>query len=91
MTTGMPAALAFLMLGHSAPGLGSVTAMPSTLLLIASSISWACWVGSSLLEYFSVMLSLAAAAIAPCRMMSQNVSPAAAWVIIATVKCFVLA
>ena len=59
--------------------------MPSTLLLIASSISCACWVGSSLFEYFRVMLSLAAAAIAPCLMMSQNVSPAAAWVITAIV------
>ena len=91
MTTGMPAALAFWMVGHSAPGLGSVTAMPSTLLLIASSISWACLVGSGSLEYFSVMLSLAAAAVAPDLMMSQNVSPGEAWVIIATVKCFVLA
>jgi hypothetical protein len=59
--------------------------MPSTLLLIASSISWACLVGSSALEYFSVMLSLAAAAVAPDLMMSQNVSPAEAWVIIAIV------
>ena len=61
MTTGMPAALAFWIVGQSAPGLGSVTARPSTLLLIASSISWDCLVGSSLLEYFSVMLSSAAA------------------------------
>src|SRR5580693_4858385 len=91
MTTGMPAALAFWMVGHSAPGLGSVTAMPLTLLLIASSISWACLVGSGSLEYFSVMLSLAAAAVAPALMMSQNVSPGEAWVIIATVKFFVLA
>jgi hypothetical protein len=37
------------------------------------------------LEYFSVMLSLAAAAIAPCRMMSQNVSPGSACVIMAIV------
>src|SRR5579863_5952266 len=91
MTTGIPAALAFSMVGHSAPGLGSVTAMALTRLLIASWISWACWVGSSLLEYFRVMLSLAAAADAPARMMSQNVSPAAAWVIMAIVYRGVLA
>ena len=46
MTTGIPAALAFWIVGHSACGSGSVTAMPSTWLLIASWISWACWVGS---------------------------------------------
>ena len=68
-----------------AAGSGSVTAMPLTWLLIASWISWACWVGSSLLEYLSVMLSLAAAAVAPARMMSQKVSPGAACVIMATV------
>ena len=50
MTTGIPAATAFLIDGQIACGLGSVTAMPSTLLLIASWISVACWVGSSLLE-----------------------------------------
>jgi hypothetical protein len=72
MTTGIPAALAFWICGHSAPGLGSVTAMPSTLLLIASSISWACLVGSGSLEYFSVMLSLAAAAVAPAPMIYQK-------------------
>jgi hypothetical protein len=37
------------------------------------------------LEYLKAMLSLAAAARAPCRMMSQNVSPGEAWVIMATV------
>ena len=73
------------MVGHSAVGLGSVTAMPLTWLLIASSISWACLVGSGSDEYFRVMLSLAAAAVAPCLMMSQKVSPGSAWVIIATV------
>ena len=41
--------------------------------------------GSGSLEYLSVTLSLAAAAVAPARMMSQNVSPGAAWVIIAIV------
>ena len=59
--------------------------MPLTLLLIASWISVACWVGSSSLEYFRVMLSLAAAAVAPARMMSQKVSPGAACVIMAIV------
>ncbi len=85
MTTGMPAAVAFLIVGHSAVGLGSVTAMPLTWLLIASVISWDCFVGSGSAEYFSVMLSLAAAAVAPARMRSQNVSPGSAWVIMATV------
>ena len=85
MTTGIPAAFAFWMVGQMAAGAGSVTAMPLTLLLIASVISWACLVGSGSLEYLSVMLSLAAAAVAPARMMSQKVSPGAAWVIIATV------
>jgi hypothetical protein len=85
MTTGIPAALAFWIDGQMAAGSGSVTAMPLTWLLIASWISWACWVGSWLLEYLSVMLSLADAALAPARMMSQKVSPGAAWVIIANV------
>ena len=85
MTTGIPAALACLTDGQMAAGAGSVTAMPLTLLLMASWISWACLVGSGSLEYLSVTLSLAAAAVAPARMMSQNVSPGAAWVIIAIV------
>jgi hypothetical protein len=38
-----------------------------------------------LLEYFSVTLSLAAAAVAPALMMSQKVSPGAACVIMAMV------
>src|SRR5262249_60925236 len=50
MTTGIPAATAFLIVGQMAAGLGSVTAMPSTLLLIASWIRVACLVGSWLLE-----------------------------------------
>ena len=50
MTTGIPAALAFRIAGHSACGSGSVTAIPSTWLLISSWISWACCVGSWLLE-----------------------------------------
>ena len=36
MTTGIPAATAFWMVGQMAAGSGSVTAMPATLLLIAS-------------------------------------------------------
>jgi hypothetical protein len=85
MTTGMPAALALPIVGHSAAGLGSVTAIPPTWLLIASVMSWACWVGSSLLEYLRLMLSLAAAAVAPALMMSQKVSPGEACVIMAIV------
>src|SRR5262249_10364114 len=50
MTTGIPAATAFLIVGQMAAGAGSVTAMPLTLLLIASWISVACLVGSSSLE-----------------------------------------
>src|ERR1700750_239383 len=85
MTTGIPAATACLIVGHSAPGLGSVTAMPLTWLLIAAVISAACLVGSSLLEYLSVTLSLDAAAFAPLRILSQKVSPGEAWVIMAIV------
>src|SRR5207245_10670390 len=85
MTTGIPADTACLIVGHSAPGLGSVTAMPLTWLLIALVISAACLVGSGSEEYLSVMLSLAAAAFAPLRILSQKVSPGAAWVIMATV------
>ena len=50
MTTGIPAATAFLIVGQMAAGLGSVTAMPSTLLLIADWIRVACLVGSGSLE-----------------------------------------
>ena len=50
MTTGILASTAFLIVGHSACGSGSVTAIPSTWLLIASVISWACLVGSGSLE-----------------------------------------
>ncbi len=85
MTTGIPAAVAFWIVGQMAAGSGSVTAMPSTLLLIASWIRLDCWVGSSLFEYLTVMLSLAAAAVAPARMMSQKVSPGEACVIMAIV------
>src|SRR5438270_1535518 len=90
-TTGMPAAIAFLTTGSSAGGSGRVTASPSTLLSIARWIRLALLaeVGSD--EYLSVTLSLPAAAWAPLRMMSQNVSPGAAWVTIAKVICGVLA
>ena len=50
MTTGMPAARAFWIVGHSAWGFGSVTAMPLTWALTASWIRAACLVGSSSLE-----------------------------------------
>ena len=91
MTIGIPAALAFATSGQMAAGSGSVTAMPLTRLLIASWIRLACWVGSSLLEYLKLMLSLLAAAVAPALMMSQKVSPGAAWVIMAKVYRGVLA
>src|SRR3954464_4884002 len=81
----MPAAIAFLMVPARAPVFGSVTAMPSTFLSIAAWISWACLVASGSFEYCSSTLSLAAAASAPLRMMSQKVSPGAWWVIMATV------
>src|SRR5580704_15872313 len=91
MTTGMPAARAFWMVGQMAAGFGSVTAMPATWLLIASVIRLACLVGSGSEEYLSETLSLAAAARAPWRMMSQKVSPGAACVIMAIVYCGVVA
>src|SRR6266498_5272444 len=90
-TTGMPAAMAFLTAGASAGGSGRVTAMPSTLLSIALWIrlAWLPEDGSD--EYLRVTLSLAAAALAPFWMMSQNVSPGAPWVTMAMVRCGVLA
>src|SRR4051812_23846488 len=90
-TTGMPAAIAFFTTGIRAGGSGRVTAMPSTLLSMAlwMRFAWFADVGSD--EYLRVTLSLAAAACAPLRMMSQNVSPGAAWVIMATVMLGVLA
>src|SRR4051812_36396554 len=81
----MPAAIAFLIVLARAPVFGSVTAMPSTFLSMAAWMSWACLDASSLLEYCRSTLSLAAAASAPLRMMSQKVSPGAWCVIMATV------
>src|SRR3954447_10633243 len=91
IVTGMPAAIAFLIVAPRAPVFGSVTAMPSTFLSIAAWISWACLDASGSLEYCSVTLSFADAASAPLRMMSQNVSPGAWWVVIAMVIWGVLA
>src|ERR671937_3057992 len=90
-TTGIPAASAFFTAGSSAGGSGRVTAMPSTLLSMALWIrfAWLPDVGSD--EYLSVTLSFAEAALAPFRMMSQNVSPGAAWVTMANVMCGVFA
>src|ERR671926_465635 len=54
-------------------------------------MSWACFDASGSLEYCRVTLSFAAAASAPLRMMSQNVSPGDWCVIIAIVICGVFA
>src|SRR5919202_840812 len=90
-TTGMPACSAFLIAGIKAGGSGMVTASPSTLLSIADWIRLACLPESGSDEYLNVTLSLAAAAWAPLRMMSQNVSPGAPWVTMAMVMFGVLA
>src|SRR5689334_12119988 len=87
----MPAAIAFFTTGSSAGGSGRVIAMPSTLLSIALWIRLAWLPDDGSDEYFSVTLSFAAAAFAPLRMMSQKVSPGAAWVTIAIVIFGVLA
>ena len=84
-TTGMPASMAFCTAGAIAGGSGRVTAMPSTLASIALWIRVACLPESGSAEYWNLTLSLAAAASAPLRMMSQKVSPGAPWVIMATV------
>src|ERR671931_2437522 len=90
-TTGMPAAMAFCTVGPIAFGSGRVTAMPSTLLSMALWIRVACFPESGSEEYLSVTLSLAAAASAPLRMMSQKVSLGAPWVTMAMVMFGVLA
>ena len=59
--------------------------MPSTLLSTAFWTSVACLAAAGSFEYFRSMLSFAAAASAPARILSQNVSPGASWVIIAMV------
>ena len=84
-TTGMPASIAFRTAGAIAGGSGRVTAMASTLASIALWIRVACLPESGSDEYWNLTLSLAAAASAPLRMMSQKVSPGAPWVIMATV------
>src|SRR5215211_2943149 len=84
-TTGMPASMAFWTAGAIAGGSGRVTAMASTLASIALWIRVACLPESGSAEYWNLTLSLAAAASAPLRMMSQKVSPGAPWVIMATV------
>src|SRR6266536_2145893 len=84
-TTGMPAAMAFFTAGSSAGGSGRVTAMPSTLLSMALWIRLAWLPDDGSDEYLNSTLSLAAAAVAPLRMMSQKVSPGAPCVTIATV------
>ena len=86
--TGIPAATAFLMTSPMAPVLGSVTAMPSGFLSMAAWMSWACFVASGSLVYWKSTPSLAAAASAPLRMRSQNVSPGAWWVTMMTVIVF---
>jgi hypothetical protein len=72
-TTGMPASTAFLTVGPIAGGSGRVTAMAATLASIAFWIRVACLLESGSEEYWSLMLSLAAAASPPLRSMSQNV------------------
>jgi hypothetical protein len=89
--TGMAASMAFFTVGAIAGGSGRVTAMPSTLLSIALWMRVACFPESGSEEYLSVTLSLAAAAWAPLRMMSQNVSLGAPWVTMAIVMFGVLA
>ena len=78
--------MAFLATGATWDRLESVTAMPSTLESIAFCTSVACSGPFSLLEYFRSMPCVAAASLAPARILSQNVSPACSWVIIAKVK-----
>src|SRR4029450_3760204 len=89
-TTGMPASTAFFTVGAIAGGSGGGTGMGSTLEAIAFWIRVACFPESGSEEYWNLTLSLAAAASAPLRMMSQNVSPGAPWVTIWTVISGVL-
>jgi hypothetical protein len=73
------------MAGPTASGKARVTAMPSTLLSTAFLTSVASWPWSGLLEYRRSMFSCLAAAWAPLRTLSQNVSPGTSWVIISMV------
>src|SRR4051812_35203751 len=84
-TTGIPAVAAAWAAGPMASGEGSVVAMPSTLLSTAFWIRVACLPASGSLEYFSVTLRFLAAASAPLRILSQNVSPGDSCVTIAVV------
>ncbi len=59
--------------------------MPSTLESMAFCTSVAFSGPFSLLEYLRSMPCVAAASLAPARILSQNVSPACSWVIIAIV------
>ena len=76
ITTGMPAAFAFLSAPLTAPGLGIVTAMPSTFLSIAAWMSLRLLRRVAAVGVLELTLSLPAAASAPLRMMSKKVSPA---------------
>ena len=84
-TTGIFASAAFLDTGMTASALDRVTAMPSTLESMAFCTRVACSGPFSLLEYLRVMPWDFAAASAPARILSQNVSPACSWVTIAIV------
>jgi hypothetical protein len=75
LSTGMPAATAFLTVGMSASGVTSVVAMPSTFESIAFWIRTACFVASGSAEYFRVDPVSLAACLAPALIRSQNVSP----------------
>src|SRR3954447_199640 len=90
-TTGMPAAIAFLIAGSIAGGSGIVTAIPSTLESIAAWIRLAWLPDDGSDEYLNSTLSFPDATVAPLRMMSQNVSPGAPCVTIAIVSFGVFA
>src|SRR6478752_4459226 len=85
-TVGIPAAVAAAIESFSVSGDRRVTAIPSTLLSTAfcRRVASPGAVGSA--EYFRSMLSFAAATVAPARILSQNESPAGAWVTIAIVN-----
>ena len=81
----MPAATAFCDTGITCAALDRVSAMPSTLESMAFCTSVAFSGPFWLLEYFRSMPCVAAASSAPARILSQNVSPACSWVIMAIV------
>src|SRR5471030_1505605 len=85
-TTGILALVAAATASSRASCVTRVVAMPSTRLSTAFWMSTACLSGCGSLEYFSVTLSLAAAAFAPALILSQNVSPGVSCVIIAMVS-----